>query len=65
MGPPKRMNFRKSSKEGGGVIFNPKIYTADVGLHENDTKGFFRVFLASQDAIEVMSVTDYLTDRLH
>ena len=22
-------------------------------------------FLASQDAIEVMSVTDYLTDRLH
>ena len=26
---PKRMNFRKSSKGGGGVIFNPKIYVAD------------------------------------
>ena len=26
---PKRMNFQKSSKGGGGVIFNPKIYVAD------------------------------------
>ena len=30
--PPNRMNFQKSSKEGGGVIFNPKIYVADVGF---------------------------------
>ena len=29
---PKRINFWKSSKGGGGgVIFNPKIYVADVG----------------------------------
>ena len=28
--PPKRMNFRKSSK-GEGVIFNPKIYVAKFG----------------------------------
>ena len=28
---PKRMNFRKSSKRGGGVIFNPKIYIAKFG----------------------------------
>ena len=27
--------------------------------------GALTVFLASQDAIEVMSVTDYLTDRFH
>ena len=27
--PPKRMNFRKSSKRGGGGIFNPKIHVAD------------------------------------
>ena len=34
MGLPKRINFWKSSKEGGGVIFNPKIYNADFGpLH--------------------------------
>ena len=26
---PKQMNFRKSSKGGVGVIFNPKIYVAD------------------------------------
>ena len=26
---PKRMNFWKISKGGGGVIFNPKIYVAD------------------------------------
>ena len=25
------MNFRNSSKRGGGVIFNPKIYFADLG----------------------------------
>ena len=32
MAPPKRMNFRKSSKGGGdGVISNPKIYIADFG----------------------------------
>ena len=28
---PKRMFFRKSSKRGGGVISNPKIYIADFG----------------------------------
>ena len=28
---PKRMNFWKSSKRGGGVISNPKIYVADFG----------------------------------
>ena len=28
---PKRTNFRKSSKGGGGVISNPKIYFADFG----------------------------------
>ena len=33
MALPNWMNFRKSSK-GAGVIFNPKIYTADFGhLH--------------------------------
>ena len=25
------MNFQKTSKGGGGVIFNPKIYVADFG----------------------------------
>ena len=38
---PKRMNLLKSS-EGGGRIFNPKIYAADFGQgffeHEIDTK---------------------------
>ena len=29
---PKRMNFRKTSKGGRGVIFNPKINAADFGL---------------------------------
>ena len=29
MAAPNLMNFRKSSKRGGGVIFNPKIYIAD------------------------------------
>ena len=28
---PKWMNFRKTSKGGGEVIFNPKIYIADFG----------------------------------
>ena len=28
---PKRVNFRKSFKGGGGVIFNPKLYIADNG----------------------------------
>ena len=28
---PKRMNFQKNSKRGGGIIFNPKIYVADFG----------------------------------
>ena len=28
---PKRMNFWKSSKRGGAVISNPKIYVADFG----------------------------------
>ena len=36
---PKRMNFRKSSKGGEGVIFNPKIYIADFG---NFNQGFIR-----------------------
>ena len=31
MVPQKPMNFWKSSKEGGGVIFNPKIDKADDG----------------------------------
>ena len=44
MATPKQMNFWRSSK-GGGVIFNPKIYVADLDLYiglyqnENDTKG--------------------------
>ena len=29
---PNRFNFRKSSKGGVGVIFNPKIYVVDFGL---------------------------------
>ena len=33
---PKQMNFRKSSK-GGGLIFNPKIYIADLGTRETIT----------------------------
>ena len=33
----KRVNFRKSSKRGGGVIFNPKIHVADFG---NFKRGF-------------------------
>ena len=37
---PKRMNFRKSSKEGEGVIFNPKIYIADFW---NFRQGFLSV----------------------
>ena len=28
---PNRMNFRKSSEGGGGVIFNPTIYIAKFG----------------------------------
>ena len=32
MGTPIRMNFQKSSKGGGEVIFNPKIYVADLDL---------------------------------
>ena len=34
------MNFWKSSKGGGRVIFNPKIYNADFGnfKHEIDKK---------------------------
>ena len=28
---PNWMNFRKSAIEGGGAIFNPKIYVADFG----------------------------------
>ena len=31
---PNRMNFRKSSKGGGGFIFNPKFYIADFGNFE-------------------------------
>ena len=29
--PLKRLNFRKNSEGGGGVIFNPKIYIAKFG----------------------------------
>ena len=38
----------KFQREGGGIIFNPKIYIADFGplnrafQHENDTKGSFQ-----------------------
>ena len=46
--PPKRMNFRKSSRGEGGVIFNPKIYIAKFGplnraffQNENGIKGSF------------------------
>ena len=28
---PKRMNFRKSSEGGGGIISDPKIYVAKFG----------------------------------
>ena len=31
MGTPKRMNFRKSFKGGGGVVFNSNIYVAKFG----------------------------------
>ena len=31
MAAANRMNFRESSKGGGGVIFDPKIYVADFG----------------------------------
>ena len=31
VGQTKQMNFRKTSKGGRGVIFNPKIYVADLG----------------------------------
>ena len=42
---PKRMNFRKSSKGGGGVvIFDQKIYVADFGpLNRAFTQAFRKI----------------------
>ena len=36
MAAPNQMNFRKSSKGGGGVIFDPEIYVADFGTFKQD-----------------------------
>ena len=64
------MNFGKSPKGGGGVIFNPKIYVADFGNFKQGfltmkliQKSIFRVqrmFLAVQDS----SIGDLVTHSL-
>ena len=42
MAAANRMNYRESSKGGGGVIFDPKIYVADFG---NFKQGFLSMKL--------------------
>ena len=49
---PKRMNFLKTSK-GGGVIFNPKIYGADL---ENLKQGFLSMKLIQKSNFKVQGM---------
>ena len=50
---PNRMNFRKSSKGGGRVFFNPKIYVADFG---NFKQGFLSMNLIQKSKFRVQGM---------
>ena len=47
------MNFRKSAKGGGGVIFNPKIYIAYFG---NFKQGSLNMLLVQNSSIRVQGM---------
>ena len=47
------MNFWKSAKGGGGVIFNPKIYIADLG---NFKQGFLGMKLVQNSNFRVQNM---------
>ena len=47
------MNFRESSKGGGGVIFDPKIYVADFG---NFKQGFLSMKLIQKSNFRVQGM---------
>ena len=52
MAAPNRMNFQKNS-EGGGVIFNQKIYVADFG---NFKQGFLSMKLTQKSNFRVQGM---------